>query len=77
VVASVHRMSALAHFDRIVLMAEGRIVDSGSVHELLQRQALFRDMFHGAGAPTKPGWRAAGGRVRSRRQKAAAAAAAA
>ena len=75
VVASVHRMSALCYFDRIVLMADGRIVDSGSMRELLQRQALFRDMFHGAGAPAKTGWRAAGGRARSRRQKAAAAAA--
>jgi len=44
IVASVHRMSLLEHFDRVVLMVEGRIVDSGTVAEVQQRQPLFRDM---------------------------------
>lgn len=44
VVASVHRMSTLVHFDRIVLMADGRVVDTGTVAELQERQALFREM---------------------------------
>jgi len=44
IVASVHRMSLLEHFDRVVLMDEGRIVDSGTVGELLGRQALFREL---------------------------------
>ena len=47
IVASVHRMSLLEHFDRIVLMDEGRIVDSGTVGELLGRQALFRELAGG------------------------------
>ena len=41
---SVHRMSALPYFDRIVLMAEGRIVDSGTPDDVLGRQPLLRDM---------------------------------
>ncbi|HEU4622830.1 MAG TPA: ABC transporter ATP-binding protein, partial [Burkholderiaceae bacterium] len=50
VIASVHRMSLLQHFDRVVLMAAGRVVDVGTVEELMQRQALFRDMLLGAEA---------------------------
>ena len=37
-------MSLLEHFDRVVLMVDGRVVDSGSVPEVEQRQALFREM---------------------------------
>jgi len=44
IVASVHRMSLLAHFDRVVLMVAGQIVDSGSAASLLARQPLFRAM---------------------------------
>jgi ATP-binding cassette subfamily B protein len=48
IVASVHRMSLLAHFDRVVLMVGGRVIDSGSVADLLERQAHFRQLYHGA-----------------------------
>ena len=44
VVASVHRMGLLERFDRVVLMAHGRVVDSGTVADLSVRQPLFRDM---------------------------------
>ncbi len=47
IVASVHRMSLLEHFDRVVLMDGGRVVDSGTVGELLGRQALFRELAGG------------------------------
>jgi ABC-type multidrug transport system fused ATPase/permease subunit len=48
IVASVHRMSLLAHFDRVVLMVAGRVVDSGSVADLLERQPHFRQLYQGA-----------------------------
>lgn len=48
VIASVHRMSLLQHFDRVVLMAAGRVVDIGTVEELNERQVLFREMVYGA-----------------------------
>jgi ABC-type bacteriocin/lantibiotic exporter with double-glycine peptidase domain len=48
IVASVHRMTLLAHFDRVVLMVGGRVVDSGSVADLLERQAHFRQLYQGA-----------------------------
>ncbi|HEY4065962.1 MAG TPA: ABC transporter ATP-binding protein [Burkholderiaceae bacterium] len=49
VVASVHRMSLLDRFDRVVLIVHGRIVDSGTADELAERQALFREMIGTAG----------------------------
>jgi ABC-type multidrug transport system fused ATPase/permease subunit len=51
VVASVHRMSLLDRFDRVVLLVDGAVVDSGSVAELSERQALFREML---GAQVEP-----------------------
>ena len=44
IVASVHRMTLLAQFDRVVLMVAGEVVDAGTVHEMLARQPLFRTM---------------------------------
>jgi len=54
IVASVHRMSLLAHFDRVVLMADGRIVDTGGVEELQGRQPAFAAMLAGGGHATAP-----------------------
>lgn len=45
IVASVHRLHLLPGFDRVVLMANGRVVDSGGVDELLARQPLFQSMW--------------------------------
>ena len=44
VIASVHRMSLLDRFDRVVLLVQGEIVDVGTVDQLLVRQPLFREM---------------------------------
>ncbi len=44
IVASVHRMALLEHFDRVVLMVDGRVVDSGEVAALAARQPLFASM---------------------------------
>ena len=48
IVASVHRMSLLSHFDRVVLMVAGRVIDSGSIPDLLERQPHFRQLYEGA-----------------------------
>jgi ATP-binding cassette, subfamily B, bacterial len=45
VIASVHRLNLLPRFDRVMLMDDGRVVDAGSVAELLERQPLFRDLW--------------------------------
>ena len=47
-VASVHRMNLLHHFNKVVLMANGQVQDVGTVDELLQRQPAFQEMLrHG------------------------------
>jgi ATP-binding cassette, subfamily B, bacterial len=50
VIAAVHRMGLLHHFDRVVLMAEGRIVDSGPVEAVASRQPVFAAMLQSAHA---------------------------
>lgn len=42
VVSSVHRLHLLDRFHRVVLMAEGRIIDVGTPQELRERQPSFR-----------------------------------
>jgi ATP-binding cassette, subfamily B, bacterial len=44
IVASIHRMNLLHHFNKIVLMANGEVQDIGTVDELLSRQPAFREM---------------------------------
>jgi ABC-type multidrug transport system fused ATPase/permease subunit len=58
IVAAVHRLNLLSRFDRVVLMDEGRVVDTGGVGELLERQPLFRDLWHRS-TSADPGARAA------------------
>jgi ATP-binding cassette subfamily B protein len=53
VVASVHRMSLLHHFNKVVLMANGRVQDVGAVDELLARQPAFRDMLRQPGTASQ------------------------
>jgi len=55
IVTSVHRMSLLERFDRVVLMAHGRVVDTGTAAELAIRQQLFRDMLGAEAAPQAEG----------------------
>jgi ATP-binding cassette, subfamily B, bacterial len=47
IVASVHRTSLLAGFDRIALLVAGRVVDAGTFAELFERQPEFRQMVAG------------------------------
>jgi len=47
-VASVHRMSLLSYFDRVVLMDAGRVVDTGSIEVLRGRHAGFARMLQGS-----------------------------
>jgi len=59
VVAVAHRLSTLAHFDRIVVLRDGRIVEDGPPHELRRRggefAALWRLQAEGFGRPAEPG----------------------
>jgi len=54
IVTSVHRMHLLSRFDTVVLMAAGRVVDSGTPAELLERQGLFRELWQRSAAQAPP-----------------------
>jgi ABC-type multidrug transport system fused ATPase/permease subunit len=47
IVASVHRMELLAHYDRVAFMANGRLLDVGRVAEVAARQPAFARMTQG------------------------------
>ena len=47
IVSSVHRLHLLTRFDTVVLLADGRVVDAGSMTELLARQPRFQAMWQG------------------------------
>jgi ABC-type multidrug transport system fused ATPase/permease subunit len=54
ILATVHRLALLEHFDRVVLMAEGRMLDEGTPSELAERQPLFREMLRDASEQPAP-----------------------
>jgi ABC-type multidrug transport system fused ATPase/permease subunit len=51
-IGSVHRLALLPRFDEIVLLARGRVVDVGSLPDLLARQPAFRALWQRAAAAT-------------------------
>lgn len=51
VVSSIHRLHLLSRFDTVVLLSRGRIVDLGSLDELLARQPSFRAMWQSGFGP--------------------------
>jgi len=53
-IASIHRLSALVYFNRVIVMADGRIVDSGTVAEILERQPAFREVVYSAAHAAVP-----------------------
>ena len=48
IVAAVHRMGLLHHFDRVVFMADGRVLDHGSADAVASRQPVFAAMLQGS-----------------------------
>ena len=48
IIASIHRLSALIYFNRVIVMAEGRIADAGTVADVLERQPAFREVVYAA-----------------------------
>ena len=45
VVSSIHRLHLLTRFDMIVLMEDGRVIDSGSMTDLLSRHPAFKALW--------------------------------
>jgi ABC-type multidrug transport system fused ATPase/permease subunit len=53
IVAAIHRLAALAHFDQVVLMADGAIVDAGPREQVLERQPQLRAAAEPLDAPVR------------------------
>jgi ATP-binding cassette subfamily B protein len=49
VILVAHRLSTLLHTDRILVFDEGRIVESGTYDELVERGGIFTDLVRSAG----------------------------
>jgi ABC-type multidrug transport system fused ATPase/permease subunit len=49
VICVAHRLQAIMNFDRIVIMDNGRIVETGSPQDLLSKSSIFKNMAHAAG----------------------------
>jgi len=45
VIVATHRLSAISHFPRIIVMDAGAIVESGTHEQLIARKGLYADMF--------------------------------
>ncbi|MCR6632495.1 MAG: ABC transporter ATP-binding protein/permease [Magnetospirillum sp.] len=56
IIASIHRLHLLPRFDRVVLMEAGRVVDNGSLEQLLARQPLFQALWAKSPASGFDGW---------------------
>src|SRR5712692_10019805 len=54
IVSSLHRLHLLERFDRIVLMADGRVLDVGSAAALLEREPHFRELWRRYGGGAAP-----------------------
>jgi ABC-type multidrug transport system fused ATPase/permease subunit len=51
IVSSLHRLHLLDRFDEVVLMQDGRVVDTGSPADLLARSPLVQALWHRHGGP--------------------------
>jgi ATP-binding cassette, subfamily B, bacterial len=45
-IAVAHRLSTLNNYDRIVVLERGRIVEDGTLPELLRRKGVYSNMLH-------------------------------
>lgn len=47
VISIAHRLTTLKNADRIIVMDGGAIIQSGTYQELIEREGIFSDMYHG------------------------------
>ena len=49
VITIAHRLNTVADYDKIIVMHRGRITESGSPHELIQKKGTFYEMVQHTG----------------------------
>ena len=49
VITIAHRLNTIADYDKVIVMDRGRIVETGSPYELLQRNGMFAEMVEHTG----------------------------
>lgn len=52
VLAITHRLETVLDFDRVIVMDEGSVIETGSPHQLLARHSAFKDLLEGNGSDT-------------------------
>jgi len=45
VIAIAHRLSTIKHLDRIIVMANGKVVEDGNFAELIAKNGYFKDLW--------------------------------
>ena len=46
VIAIAHRISSIKHFNRIVVIDNGQVIESGTYEELISQQGLFTELIN-------------------------------
>jgi ATP-binding cassette subfamily C (CFTR/MRP) protein 4 len=49
VITVAHRLNTIADYDQVIVMQRGRIIESGSPWELIQKQGTFFEMVNNTG----------------------------
>lgn len=47
IISIAHRLTTLKNCDRIIVIDQGKITQSGQYHDLLEQEGIFNDMYHG------------------------------
>ena len=50
VITIAHRLNTIADYDKAIAMQKGRIVESGTPHELIEGKGLFSEMVENTGS---------------------------
>ena len=47
IIAIAHRLTTLKNCDKIIVLNKGKIEEEGKFNELIEKNGMFSDMYHG------------------------------